>query len=549
MNKAAARLQLDLNTQNKLLTFNMARLGLMCAILLTTIFMRQEVLGDVTIAQIYGTLGLSFLFAFFITIFWDQTLRVRYFMPSQLLYDLLLTSYLVFLTGVNDSVFIVLYLLNIVFSSVVYQLNGALIIAGLSSLVYAALYYVNVDVTTTTAIYNLAWNELLFLLTALLCGQLMDELKRQRSLLESQSANISNLQVLNDQLLNNIPVGLLVVDKEDYIENINFTALKYLGLEHTPELKFKFYELLPQLKNVIENWKNMPETQRLRFNFRSNNGSKNRFSLQVVEIKKNIKKDSETDIESRKILVLQDITKTLNLEKQLEFESKLAATGQLAAGIAHEIRNPLASISGSIEMLSTNLKIENEQDRKLLEISLREIHRLNKLITEFLEFAKPRDKETSSFSLNEAVLEVIEIVKKHSPKASEAKFNINIPGSIHIHADRERIKQVFLNLFINSIESATDAALQIQVDGSKDAEMFHLQVSDNGQGIPKKNFKKIFDPFFTTKTNGTGLGLATVAQIMKASNGEILVVDAKVGTTFLLKFPTVEFLDVEKTGT
>ncbi|MGZ3693767.1 MAG: sensor histidine kinase [Bdellovibrionota bacterium] len=532
---AAKKTQFDLNTQGKLSTFSFARLALMSIVLFTTIFLRQDVLGEAAIVQIYATLGLSFLLSFVTILYWEETLKIRYFMASQLLYDLLLTSYLVYLTGVNDSIFLFLYLLNIVFASVAYQLNGALLVAGLSGAVYAFIYSANSDIENTAVLYNLAYNELLFLLTALLCGQLMDELKRQKTMLESQRVNIARLELLNDRLLNSIPVGIVLVDQNEYVLNINYTALQLLNLDHPPSLRLKYYELLPDLKGVLPAWDKMTETQRLRFVFSAMGNGKRRFSLQVVRLKKIELAATE---EVQHILAFVDVSKTLELEKKVEFESKLAATGQLAAGIAHEIRNPLASISGSIEMLSTHLQIDDEQDKKLMAISLREIRRLNTLITDFLEFAKPRDDQAAEFNLYDTIAEVADALQSQNPVSTRVENKV--PKAAIVYASRERIKQVFFNLFLNSMDAAAQSALEISVIAAIENDYFQVDIRDNGPGIPVENLNRVFDPFFTTKTNGTGLGLATVAQIVKAAKGEIMALPSANGAHFRLQLPAAE---------
>jgi two-component system sensor histidine kinase PilS (NtrC family) len=256
------------------------------------------------------------------------------------------------------------------------------------------------------------------------------------------------------------------------------------------------------------------------------------FSLQVVRIR------TPEDNKAQHILVFEDVSKLLELEKKLEFESKLAATGQLAAGIAHEIRNPLASILGSIEMLSKNLVHTDEQDKKLMAISIREIHRLNHLITDFLEFAKPRDNEAGDFGLRALVSEVGETVLNQSFPNSSIQLENSVPAETRVHANRERIKQVLFNLFLNSIEAATAGTLTISVSARAEKDFVVLDVKDDGPGVLEENSAKIFDPFFTTKPNGTGLGLATVAQIVKAAKGEIRLLPQDKGAHFQLTIPS-----------
>lgn len=544
MSTAAKAKVFDINIQNKLAAFTLARLCLMTVVLFTTIFLRQEVLGGQVIRQIYAVLCASYFISLVNVSLWEQTLRVRFFIPSQLLYDLLLTSYLVYLTGIDESIFLFLYLLNVVFASVVYQLHGALLVAGISGIVYAFIYYANVNTETTNAFNALAYNELLFLLTALLAGQLMDELKRQKVLLETQRENIARLELLNDRLLNSIPLGIVTVDKQEYVQIVNRTALSLLHLEHTPDMRIKYYELLPELRGIIEAWGNMSETQRLRFLFRHGNSPNSQFSFNLVQLKRPQVEGEDLHY----ILVFEDVSKMVQLEKKLELESRMAATGELAAGIAHEIRNPLASISGSIEMLSKNLNIENPSDRKLFDIALREVSRLNRLITDFLEFAKPRDDTSDNFYLREVVLEVAEALQTSANHQNPVEFVIEVAAGISVHANRERMKQVIFNLFLNSVEASGVNKTKITVRSASEGQGYvSIDVIDDGPGIPNDLMNKVFDPFFTTKPQGTGLGLSTVVRILKAAKSEIHVVPSAHGAHFHLVVPASS--KMELTGT
>lgn len=534
---ARTALLLDVNTQGKISVFYLARLVLVMLVLLSTIFLKQEVLGELAITQILLALSASFTISLINVAFWENTLKVRYFVPSQLLYDLLLTSYLVYLTGVNDSIFLFLYLLNIVFASLVFQLHGALLVATISGVTFGCIYYINNDMEQVSAWYNLAWHELLFLLTSLLSGQFMDELKRQKVLLLSQRDSIERLELLNDQLLNSIPVGVLLVDEEEYIQKVNLTALGILGLSHAPEMRLKYYELLPELKGIFSAWEKISEGQRLRFLFKPNEKSPACVALQIV-------KASIEDKKLHRILVIQDISKILELEQKLEYETRLAATGELAAGIAHEIRNPLASISGSIELLAEHLNVENVEDRKLLNIALRETKRLNNLITDFLEFAKPKDDSAVNFILAEVVDEVAEALKSRSGSKDLNVVNLVSP-SHRANANRERMKQVFFNFFLNSVEASKMGKVEITVQSSVDAYgNLEIHVHDNGPGVMASVVEKIFDPFFTTKPEGTGLGLATVAQILRAAKGQVDLIPSQSGAHFRLLIPGTE-IDIQ----
>ncbi|NUM88473.1 MAG: PAS domain-containing protein [Bdellovibrionales bacterium] len=529
--------RIDFDVLKKIESFSLARVMLLTAVLLTTVFLRQEVLGAAVIVQIYTALAASFFLTLLHISFWDDTLRVRYFIPSQLLYDLLLTSYLVYLTGINDSIFLFLYLLNIVFASMIYQLHGALLVAALSGTIYGLLYYVN---STSDGLYQLAYDELLFLLTALLCGQLMDELKRQRILLTTQQKSIDRLTDFNTRLLNNLPVGVVVVGEAGKVEAVNRTSTALLGLEKKDPVGSPYEEILPELAGIPQAWERLPVQRRLRFQFVKENGTHpRRFSLQVVKLQ-------ETGPGAASfILVFQDVTKIRDLEQQLEVESRLAATGQLAAGIAHEIRNPLASISGSIETLNQHLQTDSEEDRRLMAIALREIKRLNKLITEFLEFARPKSESLSRCRLRDLVTEVTEAMAARKDKP--IRFHVNVHPDSSVMADRDQLKQVFMNLFLNAAEAARSDTLEIRVEEDASEDRVILRVRDNGPGVPDELRKRIFDPFFTTKPAGTGLGLATVVQLLRSARAGIRLLPDAPGACFELSFPLPSaFEDTEK---
>lgn len=522
----------DPHTVRKIESFSFLRLCLLGCVVVTSIFLKQDVLGMDAMVQIYLALGITFLLSLLHAAFWEETLKISYFIASQLLYDLLLISYLIFLTGINESIFLFLYLLNIVLASVVYQMYGALFIAFLSGTVYGVIFYINRDTNNVTEVYALLYNELFFLLTALLCGQLMDELKKQKALLDAQMANIARLEHLNEQLLNSIPVGVVLVDENDYVKTINRTASSLLQLSPSTDILYKFYDLIPPLKDIRTNWEKLPEPERLRYHFSLARGADQRhvFAFQMVILQE------PEQLKNNLIFMFQDVTKILELEDRLEMDARLAAIGQLAAGIAHEIRNPLASISGSLEILRANLKLEDEEDRKLMSIALRETQRLNHLITEFLQYARPKAPKFESLKIRDVVMEVSEAIQSRIGDMVQANFQINLPEDLIIYGDRERIKQVFFNLFINSVEASSRRNLVIRVGATVKRDMTEILVSDNGDGIPTEVAAKVFDPFFTTKSAGTGLGLSTVAQIVKSHKGTIRVIPGN-GAHFLLRFP------------
>ncbi|RYZ76764.1 MAG: hypothetical protein EOP05_04055, partial [Proteobacteria bacterium] len=206
---------------------------------------------------------------------------------------------------------------------------------------------------------------------------------------------------------------------------------------------------------------------------------------------------------------------------------------------AHEIRNPLASISGSIQLLGSSFTARQEEEQKLMAISLREIDRLNNLLTEFLDFVRPDTLKDDPVDLNSLIREIIEMLKFNKNLRSEVKQTLTLDASLEISGHRDKLKQAFLNIIINAYQAMNEApnpAVEIStVNG--DGKVI-VKIRDHGVGIDEVGLRKMFEPFHTTKAKGTGLGLAVTHKIIESHGGRIFVESTKgVGTEFTLEFP------------
>ncbi len=255
-------------------------------------------------------------------------------------------------------------------------------------------------------------------------------------------------------------------------------------------------------------------------------------------------------------LIFQDITKIKEMEEQMKRLDKMGAIGLLAAGMAHEIRNPLASLSGSIQMLKGDLRLKRHQ-QKLMAIILRESERLNALITDFLLFATPPQSTKKSYEIQKVIEETIDLLI-HSPSFHEG-IHIHRPASqknIQAMIDVDQMKQVFWNLLNNAVQAMSNGG-EIRIDleqqngtfgemrfplpftQRRGREWLKISISDSGSGISSQEKENIFEPFFTTKETGTGLGLSIVHKIIGNHNG-VIKVDSEVGkgSTFTIFLPT-----------
>jgi two-component system sensor histidine kinase PilS (NtrC family) len=224
------------------------------------------------------------------------------------------------------------------------------------------------------------------------------------------------------------------------------------------------------------------------------------------------------------------------LEFQSKQNEKLAAIGQLAAGIAHEIRNPLAGISGSIQLLSQDTQDETQE--KLMKIILKEIDRLNLLITEFLDYAKPEKKPDSKINVKSTLEEVLVFCRRHPDVKENFIWEVEL-NDVQILGFNEKLKQAFLNIIINGIQAMKDSTeSKFIISLKKEGQFAVVNLKDSGCGMSEETKKKMFEPFHTTKLKGTGLGLAVTYKILEVHRAGIVVnTELNKGTEFIIKFP------------
>ncbi len=225
-------------------------------------------------------------------------------------------------------------------------------------------------------------------------------------------------------------------------------------------------------------------------------------------------------------------------EEELRDKEKMAAIGELSQWIAHEIRNPLASLSGSIQMLREELLLD-EKSRRLMEIALNEMDRLNTIITDFLNYARPRSLSLQLCELNTIITEMITLLRNSRDYNEGIKIIEDLyQGKLELLLDSAQIKEVLWNLYMNAIQAMPDGGV-LTVSSMKETDGFvELRFSDTGYGIKREDLKRIFYPFFTTKNNGSGLGLAIVHRIVEEHGGKIRVESKEgKGTTFKVYLP------------
>jgi two-component system, sporulation sensor kinase E len=239
-------------------------------------------------------------------------------------------------------------------------------------------------------------------------------------------------------------------------------------------------------------------------------------------------------------LFLKDIGNIVSLEHQVQYSEKLATVGKIAAGVAHEIRNPLTSIKGFLQIMRNSLT-ENGLDREhsFTDVMLSEIERLDALVGELLLLSKPRQLQRESIELEDVVLAMEPLIASEC-LMNNIELDVSLQEAPPVYADRELLKQVILNLVKNAIEAMAETGhgkLSITSDYLAPEKMILLAVKDTGPGIPPYMMDRIFDAFFTTKETGTGLGLPICQRLIADVGGQIKVKSKGYGTTFTICLP------------
>ena len=522
---------------------------------------------DTYLVSLYAIIGmvyaLNLLYAFLL----NRVKSVRTFAYIQIFMDVLLITGLINATGGIRSVFSLFYYLSIISASIILYRKGGIIIATVSSVLYGLivgleyygifqpLYEIPDDAIygITSLLFRVVMNVTAFYFIAMLSSFLSEQASKSDEALKIKEIDYHKLEILYRNIVESINSGLLTVDEENKITSFNRAAEDITGRNFSDVYGVKIGRVLPDLQEIGQSpgsgKKDDTMNPRFEISFKREDGR-----ILHLGFSKAVLKDVGGDSKGE-IYVFQDLTKLKEMEEHVKLVDKLAAIGRFATGMAHEIRNPLASMSGSVQVLKDSLKLDSDNQR-LMNIVLRETNRLDQLLSDFILFARPDDRRKESVELNNILDDTIQLFS-YNPQYGDINVIKNLRGKIMIEADPQQIKQVFWNLFINAAQSmdhkgalvvnteivhqdSLSKGVKSRLDTNSNEFWSHIIVSDTGRGIPEKYTDKIFDPFFTTKDRGIGLGLAIVYRIIESYRGNISVKSQEnKGTSFTIYLPSI----------
>ena len=474
--------------------------------------------------------------------------NLRRFAWLQLILDSLVVTAIVAFTGGPRSIFTFLYVLVVTAACVVLARPGGLAIAALSSLLYTALVLSRtalsllVEPTETTAleVMTIFLNTAAFLVVGVLAGSLGERYHVMHRALADQSKDLSDLQAFKDLMFESLGSGLVGMDLERRITALNRAAEEITSYQAAEAVgrpwESVFGDGIPpdeiDLAARVEGW----QVRRYEMRLRRKDGREVPLGISFWPLR------SGRGELAGIIGVFQDLSSIKQMEERMRQADRLATIGRLAANIAHEIRNPLASMSGAIEVLTRELPRGGPHDR-LIEIVLHESDRLNQIVKEFLEYARPAPLHPLPMNVGEVLDEVL-LLLEHRALPPDLKIAREYDGTATARVDPQQFRQAIWNLCINALE-AMPAGGELRIGAGivtqRKTRKLEVWVADTGTGIDPESLLHIFEPFFSTKPAGSGIGLALVHRVIQDHGGDIEVrSEPGVGTTFTLRLPLAE---------
>ncbi len=471
--------------------------------------------------------------------------------------DLLLITGMVYYFGGVASPFSILYFIVIIVASALFQRATGFAVASLASFLYAAtvvaLYFgwippsvetlhrglpsVAYDVSAATEglvgraaglpawrlFYNLITHIFGFFTVAYLTTRLAQNISRAERELREKQLDLADLQVIHRDIVESVPSGLVTCDLEGMVTSVNLAAQEILGKDRDTLLgksvsatRLFTEEEWTEIKNHTS------PNRRLRPEVIYQRGDSERHIGYSVTLL--------TDAEGTRtgfILIFQDLSEWRKLQDELQLRERLAAVGELASGIAHEVGNPLAAISGSVQMLTSALEGDSAH-RRLLDIILKESQRLDRTIKSFLQFARPKERSSVRFDIARLLNENVQLLINSPEVSPQHHLELVVdPPSVTLIADPDQISQIFWNLARNSLRAMPGGGT-LKVEGRVEDKDYCIRFTDDGRGMNVEERGKMFHPFRSFFDGGSGIGLAIVYRIVEEHGGR-LAVDSQPG--------------------
>ena len=467
--------------------------------------------------------------------------RLRLLAYLQLAFDATWAAIVIMLTGGVESVFVFVFTLTVLNAAAVLQKQGARTLAAVVAMLYAAVL-----VCETTGVLlplglerppavlevlpQFLTNTASFALVAVLAGFLTEQITRTSERLDVARAHIERLEELYGAVLESLPSGVLTLDAAGEVVYVNEAGAEILGSTKAALVGHKLVEQLPSLDLRADERERFERTIHIADRGERTIGGSAAALTGLAEF-------------PGRVVVFQDLTELRRLQHDVARAERLAELGRFAAGLAHEIRNPLAAMIGCLQLLRTDRGVggPEDEDARMLGIVHREAERLSGLVTEFLTYARPTPPRLGDVDVARVVEETVQAARQDGEGIAIRRVGGDAP--VHARCDADQLRQILWNLVGNAVQAIRGAGkgARIDVTVSSDGGGAMLLVDDDGPGVPEDIRPRIFEPFFTTRPEGTGLGLATVHQLVTQMGGWIAVHASPLGgARFVVRLPRPE---------
>ena len=544
-----------MNLRSRLSTLIAARVVLVTLLMGSAILIQISRPGAFPVDPFFSLIGLTYALSVFYLATLRFTERHPWLVDLQFGADALLVSAFIHVTGGITSNFSSLYLLPIIAASMIRYRRVAVQLAAFSAVMYLALVavqYIDVDLpmarrfspavelpSVRVAQYTVAINLGGFMGVALLAGSLADSLRSAGARLEDASHHIRDLRAFNEYVINSLLSGLITTDHDGRILTFNRAASTISGASASQVIGRHVIEVMQMPESVRTRMADLTAGRSLRVDsqYRTPGG-------RVIDVGLTASTLTFPEGGVGYLWSFQDVTEIRRLERDARLRQRLAAVGEMAAGIAHEIRNPLASMSGSIQVLRQELPLSEDQ-AQLMDIVLRESERLNDTIRSFLAYARPQRSAPARLDVRKVLQDAATLLRNSAEVRTDHVIDVEVPvDPVWCEADENQIRQVVWNLATNGLRAMSSGGrlrLAVSSERAPDGdESVVLAIQDEGCGIAPEDLDGIFQPFRSSFERGTGLGLAIVHRVVTDYNGTIQVSSqVGAGTTMSVRLPAL----------
>lgn len=514
-------------------------------VVLVTLLLGLSLAFQVTKGERVETFYALIIFTYAVTILYALLFRqlttphvlVR-FAWTQVAIDFLLETVLIARTGGIESPFAVLYVISVTVASLVPRRRVGLVTASICMILFGILTNVQLyglaeiwgwlphtRLSAAETLHAFGVYSLAFLVVGFLSGALADQLRSADQSLREKEQGLNHLRAFHQNIVHSISSGVFTTDEKGRITSFNPAAQEATGYSFDQVQGRPWREVFSWHPDQQDDDRMQEFSSNMRFEVECKRSDGNRLILGMT-----LAPLHERGEKTGLVGVFKDLTQIRDLEEEMRRKEWLASLGEMSAGMAHEIRNPLGAMAGAMQMLRKDLQADDTSQR-LMDIAVREATRLDTIITEFLQYARPPALNLAEHDLNKVLAETLDLVQHEA----RSRTNITIAvapctEALPAQVDQDQMKQVFWNLAVNAFDAMpkggqvtiATGCRKVDVAGRK-ADVVEVSFQDTGEGIPKGNLGKIFLPFFTTKKQGSGLGLAAVHRIVDLHGGWIKV--------------------------